>query len=226
VSPLASERRQLAHGTVELLTVDRPRRLNALDGELLDAIAERVAAIAATPAIGAVLVTGAGARAFSAGADVTRFDRLGPLAADALMGRGQRAFAALEALPQPTVAAVNGYALGGGLELALACDLRVLSTSARVGQPEITLANIPGWGATQRLPRIVGEAVAKDLILTGRLVDADEARRIGLAQRVCAPSALLATALALADAAMRPGDSALSDLCARSGGSPPAARRS
>jgi enoyl-CoA hydratase/carnithine racemase len=199
VSPLGSERRRLEHGIVEILTVDRPQRLNAIDAELLDALAERVAAIAATPQVGAVIVTGAGTRAFSAGADVSRFAQLRPLDADALMARGQRAFAALEALPQPTIAAVNGYALGGGLELALACDLRLMAASAQVGQPEITLANVPGWGATQRLPRIVGEAAAKDLILTGRLLDAAEARRIGLVHQVCERDELMDRALGLAD---------------------------
>jgi enoyl-CoA hydratase len=196
---LRSERRQVAGGVVEVLTADRPERLNAIDGDLLDALTERVAEIGRDREVRAVIVTGAGPRAFSAGADVTAFAGLDGVGADALMTRGHRAFAALEELPQPSIAAINGYALGGGLELALACDFRLIAASATVGQPEISLASIPGWGATQRLPRIAGEAVAKDLILTGRLVDAPEAYRLGLVNRVCDDDVLLDEALALAE---------------------------
>ena len=113
------------------------------------------------------------------------------------MLRGQRVFGALEALTLPVVAAVNGYALGGGLELAMACDFRVAARSARFGQPEITLANIPGWGGTQRLPRLVGEGRAMDLILTGRLIDAEEAAAIGLVHQLCENGETVDAALAL-----------------------------
>jgi enoyl-CoA hydratase len=195
---LRSERRPLDEGAVEVLTLDRPERLNAIDGAMLDALAGRLAAIAEDRDVRAVVVTGSGHRAFSAGADVSAFAGLDPLMADALMGRGQRVFAALEELPQPTIAAINGYALGGGLELALACDLRLAAASASLGQPEISLANLPGWGATQRLPRIVGEGAAKDLVLSGRRVTAVEAAGLGLVHAMCEDAELLDEALALA----------------------------
>lgn len=175
---------------VEVLTLDRPERLNALDRELLRRLAEAVAAARVDEAVGCLIVTGAGDRAFSAGADITAFADLTALEAEELMRYGQEVFAQLEACPKPVIAAVNGYALGGGLELALACDFRIARAGARLGQPEITLANLPGWGATQRLPRIVGEAAAKDLIFTGRLVDAAEALALRLVNRVAAGSAL------------------------------------
>ncbi|HZO97013.1 MAG TPA: enoyl-CoA hydratase/isomerase family protein [Gaiellaceae bacterium] len=177
-------------GAVQVLTLNRPERLNAIDRDLLGLLADAVADAARDDAVGCVVVTGAGERAFSAGADVTGFPALDPLGAQELMRDGQRVFASLEACPKPVIAAVNGYALGGGLELALACDLRVATATAKLGQPEIALANLPGWGGTQRLPRIVGEAIAKDLIFTGRLVDADEALAVHLVNRLTDGSAL------------------------------------
>jgi enoyl-CoA hydratase len=195
---LRSEQHAIDGGTVELLTIDRPHRLNAIDGAVLEALAVRLAAIARSPGVRAVIVTGSGDRAFCAGADVQGFDELDALGAAAIMARGQEVLAALETLPQPTIAAVNGYALGGGMEVALACDLRLAAASARFGQPEITLGHIPGWGATQRLPRIAGEATAKDLILSGRIVDAREAAELRLVHRVCDDDALLDEAVATA----------------------------
>jgi len=185
-------------GAVEILTLNRPERLNAIDRELLDLLAARVAAAARDDGVRSLIVTGAGERAFSAGADVTAFAGLDALGAEELMRHGQAVYAALEACPKPVLAAIDGYALGGGLELALACDLRIAAADARLGQPEVTLANLPGWGGTQRLPRIVGEAAAKELIFTGRLVDAAEALALGLVNRVADGSALDA-ALELAD---------------------------
>lgn len=175
---------------VEVLTLNRPERLNALDRELLSLLAEAVGAARADRGVSCLIVTGAGERAFSAGADITAFASLTALEAEELMRYGQEVFAQVEACPKPVIAAVNGYALGGGLELALACDLRIASASAKLGQPEITLANLPGWGGTQRLPRIVGEAAAKDMIFTGRLVDAAEALALRLVTRVAGGSAL------------------------------------
>lgn len=188
---LKTERRVMADGDVLVLTLDRPKVLNAVDAALLNALDEVVRATAADPTVSAVVVTGAGERAFSAGADISTFTGLDAVGAEALMRRGQDVFQSLEDLPLPVVAAVNGYALGGGLELALACDMRFAASSAKLGQPEATLANLPGWGGTQRLPRAVGEARAKDLIYSGRLVDAAEAERIGLVQRVFPPETLL-----------------------------------
>lgn len=206
---LMTERRSTPDGEVLVLTLDRPKVLNAIDAELLDALDAAVHAAAADNAIGAVIVTGAGERAFSAGADISTFTGLDAVAAGGLMRRGQEVFQALEDLPLPVVAAVNGYALGGGLELALACDLRFAASSAKFGQPEATLANLPGWGGTQRLPRVVGEPRAKDLIYSGRIVDATEAERIGLVQRVFAPEALLDETFAYVSQLLPTGRTAL-----------------
>jgi enoyl-CoA hydratase len=224
VSGLRSERRELPNGTVALLTIDRQERLNAIDAATMETLGEQLAAIADDRGVRAVVITGAGERAYCSGADVTEFAGLGAIEADVAMARGQRTLAELEALPQPTIAAINGYALGGGLELALACDFRLAAASARVGQPEITLGHIPGWGGTQRLPRIAGEAVAKDLILSGRMVDAAAALDLGLVHRVCADGTLLDAAVGMADelASRAPAGLALAKRAihaARSGGS-------
>ena len=191
MSGLKTERRSTPDGEILLVTLDRPQVLNAIDDALLNALEGAIEQAATDTAVGAMVVTGAGERAFSAGADISTFTSLDAVGAEALMRRGQQVFQALEDLPLPVVAAVNGYALGGGLELALACDLRFAANSAKLGQPEATLANLPGWGGTQRLPRAVGEARAKDLIYSGRLVDTSEAERIGLVQRVFSPATLL-----------------------------------
>jgi enoyl-CoA hydratase len=138
------------------------------------------------------IVTGAGDRAFSAGADIRQLNELSSESALAFMAYGQRVFDRIAASRKPTVAAVNGYALGGGLELAMACDIRIASDTAFFGQPEITLGSIPGWGGTQRLPLLIGLGRARELILTGRIIDAAEAERAGLVNRVV-PVADLAT---------------------------------
>ena len=183
---------------VEVLTLNRPERLNAINGEVLSLLEAYMTEAAKDNDIRCVVVTGAGEQAFSAGADVGDLSDLDPLQALELMTTGQRAYATLEECPKPVLAAINGYALGGGLELALACDLRIAGTNARLGQPEITLANVPGWGGTQRLPRIVGEGVAKDLILTGRVVGPSEALALRLVSRTT-EGPVLEAALSLAD---------------------------
>lgn len=182
---------------VVVLKLNRPERLNAVNREVLSLLETYVAEAAADHDVGCVVVTGAGERAFSAGADINELYGLGPLQAEELMAFGQRVYGALEDCPKPVVAAINGYALGGGLELALACDFRIACAHARLGQPEIALANLPGWGGTQRLPRIVGEGAAKDLILTGRLVGAGEALALGLVSRTT-DGPVLEAALSLA----------------------------
>ncbi|MCC6314832.1 MAG: enoyl-CoA hydratase/isomerase family protein [Thermomicrobiales bacterium] len=169
---------------VATIAIDRERVLNALDRQAfveLDAALDR---IAADDRVRAVVITGSGDRAFAAGADIRALDGLGSEGALEFMTFGQRVFDRIANLPKPTVAAVNGYALGGGLELAMACDIRIAADTAHFGQPEITLGSIPGWGGTQRLPLLVGLGWARDLILTGRLIDATEAERIGLVTRV------------------------------------------
>jgi enoyl-CoA hydratase len=134
-----------------------------------------------------VILTGAGDKAFAAGADIAAMKDMGPLAARELAARGHALTATMDALPQPIIAAVNGFALGGGCELALGCDLRYASSRARLGQPEIDLGIVPGWGGTQRLARVCGLGVAKELVLTGRQVDAEEALRIGLVNGIADP---------------------------------------
>jgi enoyl-CoA hydratase len=181
-------------GPVALLTLARPKALNALDRATLEALRARCAEIAASRDVRAVVLTGEG-RAFAAGADVAEMRAHSPLEAQAFSRLGHEALAALEALPVPTIAAVNGYALGGGCELACACDWIYASSKARFGQPEVNLGLIPGFGGTSRLLRRVGVAWAKELVLTGEPIDADTALRIGLANRVFAPEELVAAAV-------------------------------
>lgn len=176
------------------ITIHRPRALNALDAQTLKALRDAVAEVARRPQVRAVIVTGAGSKAFVAGADIA-----GMVQMTADQGRdfaelGDEVFAALEALPVPVIAAVNGFALGGGCELALACDFIYASMTAKFGQPEVKLGIVPGFGGTQRLPRRVGPGLARELIYTGRMIGAEEALRIGLVNRLCTPDTLLAEA--------------------------------
>ena len=175
---------------VAFVTVNRPDKLNALNNATIGELLHCFEALSLDEQVRAVILTGSGEKAFVAGADISELAQQTSITARPLALRGQRLMNTVEACPKPVIAAVNGYALGGGLELALACDLRVATAAAKLGQPEITLANLPGWGGTQRLPRLVGEGAAKDLILTGRLVDAAEAHALGLVQRVVEGSAL------------------------------------
>ena len=169
---------------VAVITIDRQEALNALDQDVLAELALAFDVAETDAEVRALVVTGAG-RAFVAGADIAELQRL----SDAFAGReaalmGQEVMNSLAAMPFPTIAAVNGFALGGGLELALAADLRVAAPGARLGLPEVGLGLIPGYGGTQRLPRLIGKGRALDLIFTGRHVDAEEALRIGLVDRV------------------------------------------
>ena len=181
-------------GPVALLTLDRPKALNALDTATLEAIADRCEEIAGTASVRAVVLTGAG-RAFAAGADIAEMRAQSPVEAEAFSRLGHRATAALESLTVPTIAAVGGYALGGGCELALACDWIYASDRARFGQPEVGLGLIPGFGGTSRLLRRVGIAWAKEIVLTGQQLSADEALRIGLANRLFGAEELLGAAV-------------------------------
>jgi enoyl-CoA hydratase len=180
------------------VTVDRAEALNALDVETLTGLRDRLAELAEDADTRVVVLTGAGDRAFIAGADIKYMSGLGVGEAKAWGALGHEAGRLLETMRQPTIAAINGFALGGGCELALACDLRYASSKAKLGQPEINLGIIPGWGGTQRLARTTTLGFAKELILTGRTIDAEEARAHGLVNAVYEPDELMPRVLEIA----------------------------
>uniref|UniRef100_A0A831X8W5 Enoyl-CoA hydratase/isomerase family protein n=1 Tax=Thermorudis peleae TaxID=1382356 RepID=A0A831X8W5_9BACT len=183
---------------VALVTVDRPERLNALNTQSLQELLATFERLASDSSVRAIIVTGAGDRAFIAGADIAEMKDKSPSEALAFARLGQAVCSAIEAAPQPVIAVINGYALGGGCEIALACDIRLASETAVLGQPEVALGVPPGWGGTQRLPRVIGPGLARELIYTGRRVGAEEALRIGLVNAVYPPAELLERARALA----------------------------
>lgn len=173
------------HGPLAVLTVSRPKALNALNAQTLTEISQAVDLIVEDAEVGALIITGSGEKAFVAGADISEFKALGSVYdGRELALAGQDVMHQIATLPIPTIAAVNGYALGGGLELALACDLRVAASSARLGLPEVTLGLLPGFGGTQRLARLIGAGRALDLMLTARQVGAEEALQLGLVNYV------------------------------------------
>ncbi|MGH7642627.1 MAG: enoyl-CoA hydratase/isomerase family protein [Candidatus Dormibacteria bacterium] len=179
------------------VTIEHPPA-NALSQEVLDGLRSAFAEVAQDPSLGAAVVTGQGEKFFVAGADIGEFTSLGPDGTRAKIADGQRLTLEMERQRYPIVAAINGFALGGGLELAMACDIRLASATAKLGQPEILLGIIPGWGGTQRLPRLVGRGQALELLLTGEQIDASRALELGLVNRVVAPEQLRAGAQALA----------------------------
>ena len=183
---------------IATVTMNRPDALNAFDTTQLERLLNALRELRADRAVRCVVLTGAGDRAFAAGADIREMAELSPLAGLAFGRLGHAVTAAVEGLPQPTIAAVNGYALGGGCELALACDIRLAAENAQFAQPEAGLGIPPGWGGTQRLPRLVGPGLAAELIFTGRRVAADEALRIGLVNAVYPADQLLPEATKLA----------------------------
>ena len=192
-------------GAVAIVTVARPEALNALNTETNERLADIVSELSADGAVRAVVLTGAGGTSFVAGADIAEMQHFSAEQARRFGALGQAVMNGIEAAPQPWVAAVNGFALGGGCELALACDIRLASEKAKFGQPEIGLGITPGFGGTQRLPRMVGEGWAKYLVLSGRHIRAEEALRIGLVQAVFPAAELQAEALKLArELAARP----------------------
>src|SRR3954470_3742343 len=175
---------------IATITVNRPDKLNALNYATMAELGRAVDQVTGDAAVAAAIITGAG-RAFVAGADIAELRAKSPAEAYALARRGQDVFRRIETSPKPVVAAVNGFALGGGCELAMACHLRLASEHAKFGQPEVKLGVIPGYGGTQRLTRLVGRGRAMQLLLTGEMIDAAEAFRIGLVNRVTSPEALL-----------------------------------
>jgi enoyl-CoA hydratase len=185
-------------GRILTVTINRPDKLNALNPEVVDALSAAFDGALRDDAIGGVILTGTGEKAFVAGADISTFRALTPVSARAFAQRGQALMDAIETLGKPVVAALNGFALGGGCELALACDFVHASDRAKFGQPEVKLGIIPGFGGTQRLARRVGIAKAKELCMTGDTIDAAEALRIGLADAVWPHGELLAKAKELA----------------------------
>jgi len=181
-----------------VVTLDRPKVLNALNAATFAELAAAFDDLAADPAIRVVLITGAGGRAFAAGADIREVAEATAENGDELSRTGQRVFRRIETLGKPVIARIQGFALGGGCELALACTLRLAADSARLGQPEAKLGLLPGYGGSQRLPRLVGRGAALKLLLTGAIIDANEALRIGLVDEVVPAAELMARAEALA----------------------------
>jgi enoyl-CoA hydratase len=172
-------------GAVATVRLNRPNVLNALNLQMLDELSAAFAQLDADEAVRAIILTGTGPKAFAAGADIAELNALpSPRAAEAQARKGQSLTRALERMHVPVIAAVNGFALGGGCELAMACDIRIASDNARFGQPEVNLGLLPGYGGTQRAARLVGEGMAMYLCLTGEMIDAQEALRVGLVQRV------------------------------------------
>ncbi len=185
-------------GAVALVTVNRPDKMNALNVRTREEILAVFKEFEQDASVRVVVITGSGEKAFIAGADIGEFTGKSPLETREMMQKS-RAFDAMEDFPKPVIAMINGYALGGGCELAMSCDIRIASTKAKLGQPEIKLGIIPGGGGTQRLPRLLGEGKAMELILTGDMIDAEEALRLGLLNHVVAPDQLEAKTMEIAN---------------------------
>lgn len=196
-------------GAVAVVTIDRPKALNALNAQTLRELKGALAEVAKSPELRAVIVTGGGEKAFVAGADIAEMAGYSTSEALLFAQAGHRLMTILEALPVPTIAAVNGFALGGGCELALACDLIYASDRAKLGLPEVTLGVIPGFGGTQRLTRLVGRARAKELIFSGEMVDAAKAKEYGLVLDVLPADKLMAHCMEVAQKIAKRGPAAV-----------------
>jgi enoyl-CoA hydratase len=177
---------------IAFITINRPDKLNALNDQVMLELGDAAERIATEPEIKGAIVTGAGPKAFVAGADIGDLAKQGPFDGKARAQKGQAVLRRLETCGKPVIAAINGFALGGGCELAMACHIRIASENAKFGQPEVKLGIAPGYGGTQRLPRLVGKGVALQLILTGEMIDAAEAYRIGLVNKVVPAANVLA----------------------------------
>ena len=185
-------------GAVAIVTFNRPKVLNALNAQTLTELAGAITSFKDDDAVRAIVITGAGEKSFVAGADITELAVLSPVAGKEHARRGQQIFDAIEQLGKPVIAAINGFALGGGCELAMACTLRIAADTARFGQPEINLGLIPGYAGSQRLPRLVGKGVALEILLTGDMINAQRAYEIGLVNRVVPAAELMTEAKKLA----------------------------
>lgn len=183
---------------IAIITVNRPDKLNALNADTVRQLDRVLHEARDDDGVRVIILTGSGEKAFIAGADIAELSQMGPIDGVSVSREGQATFRMMETMPKPVIGAVNGFALGGGLELALACHIRIASSRAKFGLPEVKLGIIPGYGGTIRLPRLVGRGRALELMLTGEMIDADEAYRIGLVNRVTDPAALLDTARDLA----------------------------
>jgi 3-hydroxypropionyl-coenzyme A dehydratase len=171
-------------GDIAILRINRPEALNAMNVDVISELSKMIDILAADDSIKVVIVTGAGERSFCAGADISYMVNIDPIQAERYATSAQDLINKIDRLEKPVIAAVNGFALGGGCELAMACDIRIASSNAKIGQPEVTIGIPPGWGGTQRLMRLIGPAKAKELIFTGKMIMADEAYQIGLVNKV------------------------------------------
>lgn len=194
---------------IAFVTVNRPKSLNALSNEVLDELYAAFTAVNNDPKVKAAILTGEG-KAFVAGADISEMVNLTTLEGRAMMIKGQNVMNLIETIEKPVIGAINGFALGGGCELAMACDIRIASEAAKFGQPEVNLGIIPGFGGTQRLPRLVGKGMGKYLIMTAEMIDAQEAYRIGLVEKVVPAEELMGTAEKVAKTIMSKAPIAIS----------------
>ena len=190
---------------IAVVTINRPKVLNALNITVIEELERVFNEFKSDPEVKAVILTGAGEKAFVAGADISGLVELNAIEGKRFAERGQKVFNLIENLGKPVIAAINGYALGGGCELAMACHIRVASENAKLGQPEVNLGIIPGYGGTQRLPRLIGKGRAMELILTGRMVDANEAYQMGLVNKVVPQDKLLEEAINMAKTILSKG---------------------
>lgn len=188
---------------IAYVTIDRPKVLNALNMQTMEELRQAFTQIKSDKDVRVVLLTGAGEKAFVAGADINELQKNNPVEAKEYTHRGQAVLDVIENLGKPVIACINGFALGGGCELAMACTMRLASENAKLGQPEVKLGIIPGYGGTQRLPRLVGKGIAAQLLLTGDMINAQEAHRIGLVNDVAPASELIPRAEAIAQAIIK-----------------------
>lgn len=190
---------------ISVICIDRPKSLNALNTQTLKELGQIINDISERKDIYTVIITGSGEKAFVAGADITEMKSKSAIEGREMAKLAQKVFSNIENMPQVVIAAVNGYALGGGCELSMSCDIRLASTNAKFGQPEVGLGIIPGFAGTQRLPRLVGKGIAKELIFTTDMIDAKEAYRIGLVNKVYEPEELMEKTIELAQKIMKKG---------------------